>query len=132
MEARVSISLVGGKTVAVLTFAGTEFIGGSLSDGNYTLTVRAERAHDRWGRELDGDGNGAAGGDRSDAFFRLFGDSDGDRDVDRLDLGRFLSTFGLRAEDPGFLSYMDFNGDDRVNRIDLLAFADRFGTYLNP
>ena len=39
---------------------------------------------------LDGDGDGTAGGDRSDAFFRLYGDSDGDRDVDLRDLGRFL------------------------------------------
>ncbi len=53
--AQVSISLLGGKTVAVLTFAGSEFVGGSLADGSYTLTVRADRIHDRWGRELDGE-----------------------------------------------------------------------------
>src|SRR5207253_4614600 len=56
------ISILGGKTVAVLTFAGAEFIGGSLADGSYSLTIRAARVHDRWGRELDGDGNGSAGG----------------------------------------------------------------------
>src|SRR5262245_4487775 len=75
-------SMVGDKTVAVLTFAGSEFIGGSLADGRYTLTVHADRVHDRWGRALDGDGDGSAGGDLSDSFFRLFGDSDGDGDVD--------------------------------------------------
>src|SRR5439155_6498364 len=94
VDAQVSISLVGGKTVAVLTFAGTEFVGGSLADGGYTLTVRADRVHDRWGRELDGDGNGSAGGDRVDGFFRLFGDSDGDRDVDWQDRDLFRSAFG--------------------------------------
>jgi hypothetical protein len=126
------ISLVGGKTVAVLTFDGPEFVGGSLADGNYTLTVRADRVHDRWGGELDGDGDGSGGGNRADGFHRLFGDSDGDRDVDLADLGRFLSTFGRRAGDPGYLSYFDVNGDDRVGLIDLLAFARRFGTHLDP
>src|SRR5207253_10493838 len=63
------ISILGGKTVAVLTFVGTEFVGGSLADGSYTLTVRADGVHDRWGRELDGDGNGVAGGDHIESFF---------------------------------------------------------------
>src|SRR4029453_10763665 len=76
VDAQVSISMLGGKTTALLTFAGTQFVGGSLADGSYALTVNADRVHDRWGRELDGDGDGAAGGDRVDEFFRLFGDSD--------------------------------------------------------
>src|SRR5262249_24558522 len=46
---QINVSAVVGKTVAVLTFAGSEFFGGSLADGNYTLTVRAERVHDRYG-----------------------------------------------------------------------------------
>jgi hypothetical protein len=129
---RLDVSVVGGRTVAVLTFAGPEFVGGSLADGNYTLTVRADRVHDRWGRQLDGDGDGSAGGDHTDAFFRLYGDSDGDRDVDLRDLGRFLSTFGRRPGDPHYLAYFDVNGDDRVGVIDLEAFARRLGTHLDP
>src|SRR5712691_12391273 len=93
VDAQVSISLIGGKTVAVLTFTGSEFVGGSVADGSYTLTVRADHVHDRWGRELDGDGNGSSGGDRVDGFFRLFGDTDGDRDVDHADLDVMLSSF---------------------------------------
>ena len=69
--------------------------------------------HDRFGRELDGDGNGLPGGDRVDSFFRLFGDSDGDRDVDLADALRFLSTFGRRAGDSGFLGYFDIYGDEK-------------------
>src|SRR5205807_4962518 len=94
VNAQFATSLVGGKTVTVLTFTGSEFVGGSLADGSYTLTVRADHVHDRWGRELDGDGNGSAGGDRVDGFFRLFGDTDGDRDVDHADLDLMLSSFG--------------------------------------
>src|SRR5262249_49999384 len=32
---RLAVSVVGGRTVAVLTFAGPEFVGGSLADGQY-------------------------------------------------------------------------------------------------
>lgn len=130
--AQISISLVGGKTVAVLTFAGPEFVGGSLADGRYTLTVRADRVHDRWGRELDGDGDVHAGGDRVDEVFRLFGDSDGDRDVDVADLFRFLGSFGRRSGDPAYLAYFDFDGNGQVGLLDLLAFARRVGSRLQP
>lgn len=132
VNAHLNVSLVGGKTVVVLTFAGPEFVGGSLADGNYSLTVRADRVHDRWGGELDGDGNGAAGGDGSAAFFRLFGDSDGDRDVDVRDLTRFLGALGRRAGNPGYLWYFDVNGDDWVGVIDMAAFARHLGSHLDP
>src|SRR5438445_13332451 len=105
VNAQVSISMANGKTVAVLTFAGPEFVGGSLADGSYSLTVRADRVHDRFGRELDGDGDGLSGGDRVDGFFRLFGDSDGDRDVDWLDRDLFRSAFAKHAGEDGDLWY---------------------------
>jgi arylsulfate sulfotransferase len=129
VDARVSISLVAGKTVAVLTFAGPEFVGGSLADGSYTLTVLADRVHDRWGRELDGDGDGVAGGNRSDGFFRLFGDSDGDGDVDAQDRDRFRSTYGTTAGGVGYLWYFDFDGDGDVDGLDNGQFNRRFGQY---
>jgi hypothetical protein len=125
VDAQVSISLVGGKTVAVLTFAGTQFVGGSLADGSYSLTVRADRARDRWGRELDGDGNGSVGGDRVDGFFRLFGDTDGDRDVDHADLDLMLSSFGKSRDDAGFLWFLDYDGGGDVNGLDMAQFNQR-------
>jgi hypothetical protein len=127
VNAQFHISLVGGKTVAVLTFAGPEFVGGSLADGSYTLTVLADHVHDRWGRELDGDGDGTSGGDRVDNFFRLFGDSDGDRDVDQLDLARLLSTFRKHQGDAGFLWYFDYDGDGDVDGLDMAQFNHRRG-----
>src|SRR5262249_50955770 len=105
VDTRISISLENGKMVAVLTFTGPDVVGGSLADGSYTLTVLANRVHDRWGRELDGDGDGVAGGNRADSFFRLFGDSDGDRDVDWQDRDLFRSAFGKSATDVGYLWY---------------------------
>lgn len=129
VDARLSISLLNDKTVAELTFAGTEFIGGSLADGNYTLTVLADHVHDRWGRELDGDGDGSAGGDRADGFHRLFGDSDGDGDVDGIDRDRFRSAFGKSAGEAGYLWYFDFEGDGDVDGRDNGQFNRRFGKH---
>src|SRR5262249_27671960 len=59
VELTLAASVADGRTVAVVTFAGPDVVGGSLADGSYTLTVRADRVHDRWGRELDGDGDGS-------------------------------------------------------------------------
>jgi hypothetical protein len=129
---QLAVSVTGGKTVAVLTFAGAEFIGGSLADGNYQLRIRADRIHDRYGRELDGDADGTAGGDGNATFHRLFGDSDGDRDVDLIDAVRFLSTLGRQEGNSHYLWYFDFNGDDRVGLLDTVAFGIRLGTHLNP
>jgi hypothetical protein len=125
-------SVVDGRTVAALTFTGADVVGGSLADGNYTLSVRGDRVHDRWGRELDGDGNGLPSGDRTDAFFRLYGDSDGDGDVDRLDRDRFRSALHTTAGEPGYLWYFDFDGDGDVDSRDRGQFGRRFGTHLNP
>src|SRR5262249_13542794 len=125
VNAEFNISLVNGKTVAVLTFAGAEFVGGSLADGSYTLTVLAHHVHDRWGRELDGDGDGVSGGDRVDALFRLFGDSDGDGDVDHADLDVMLSSFLKSRGNTGFLWFLDYDGDGRVDGLDMAQFNQR-------
>jgi hypothetical protein len=132
VNAQISIALQGDRTVAVLTFAGPGFVGGSLADGNYALVVQADRVHDRFGRDLDGDADGIAGGDRTESFHRLFGDSDGDRDVDLFDAARFISTLGRREGDDRFLWYFDVNGDDRIGLLDTLAFGIRLGTHLKP
>jgi hypothetical protein len=129
VDARVRTSVVNGKTVAVLTFAGSEFVGGSLADETYTLAVLADHVHDRWGRELDGDGDGTAGGDRVDGFRRLFGDADGDGDVDDSDRGRFRAAFGTTAAEVGYLWYFDFDGDGDVDGRDNGQFNRRFGQY---
>lgn len=122
VHARLDISLLGGKSVAVLTFVGSEFIGGSLTDGSYTLTIRADRVHDRWGRELDGNADGAAGGNRVDSFARLFGDTDGDGDTDRADKDVMQDAFNTHRGDFGYLWYLDFNGDGVIGGLDNSQF----------
>ena len=67
----VSTQLINGKTVATLTFSGIGTTEGSLDDGNYSLTV-FDTITDAAGNQLDGDGNGSAGGNATDDFFRLY------------------------------------------------------------
>lgn len=129
VELNVSTSVTNGRTVAVLTVAEEDAAGGSLADGNYTLTVHADRVHDRWGRLLDGDGDGTAGGDGTFSFSRLFGDSDGDGDVDGLDRERFRAAFKTSVADAAYLWYFDFDGDGHVDGRDNGEFNRRFGQY---
>lgn len=121
---------VAGLTLSILVFTGEGVINGSLADGNYTLTIHGDRILDRGGRAVDGDLNGTPGGDHTTAFYRLFGDSDGDRDVDDEDSAAFASTFGLSAGDRGFLPYFDYDGDGRIDPQDRNQFRRRLGTVL--
>jgi hypothetical protein len=120
-------------TAATLTFTGAQIIGGSLQDGNYSLVMDSTKIHDATGGLLDGDGDGLSGGARAaDTFFRLFGDSDGDRDVDNLDLFHFRQAFGSASADANYKAYFDYDSDGDVDNLDLFHFRQRFGTTLAP
>ncbi|HTK73955.1 MAG TPA: dockerin type I domain-containing protein [Gemmataceae bacterium] len=111
------------QTVVRLTFSGalTNPWGKTttLSDGNYTLTVFSAQIQ-----------NGVQGGDNVTSFFRLFGDINGDRAVNGLDLTAFRNSFGSEPLDPPYAPYFDFNGDGAVNGLDLTAFRMYFGVIL--
>ena len=110
-----------------LTFAGAGIIGGSLADGHYALTIHGNLVHDGFGQALDGASTGVAGSDRTDTFFRLFGDADGDGVVDARDRDLFRSAFRTRAGDPGYLWCFDYDGDGCVDFGDLLQLLRRLG-----
>jgi autotransporter-associated beta strand protein len=128
----VSASVVGGRTVAVLTFSGADVVGGSLADGNYTLLIHGDRILDSAGGAFDAEGDGVAGGDRVDQFFRLFGDADGDRDVDRADHDLFRDAVHSELGDANYLAFFDFDGDGDVDNRDKKEFNRRLGTVLDP
>jgi hypothetical protein len=107
------------QTVAVLRPPG----GGSFPDGAYTLTIPAAEALDDTGNPLDGDSNGQPGGTYTFNFHRLFGDNDGDRDVDATDFAAFRQAFGVTTN-----LALDFDGDGDVDAADFAAFRVRFGT----
>ena len=128
----VNSSVVGGKTVAVLTFgSGGNLVidrangGNSLVDGNYELTIDAAQI-----AKVGGGPNMAAdytlGAAAADNFFRFFADQDGDRDTDASDLPAFGATFRKNSGDAGFDPLFDFEGDNDVDTGDLIQFGQRF------
>jgi hypothetical protein len=125
-DLQVASSVVNGKTVVVLTFRGRDIIGGSLPDGDYTLTIRGVRVHDAAGQALDGDGNGDEGSNHVDRFWRLFGDAEGNHEVDEADRELFRSAFGSHVGDPTYVSFLDFDGDGVIDRHDRREFQARF------
>jgi ELWxxDGT repeat protein len=137
VNVNVSSNVVGGKTVVLLTFSGSSVeTSGSLMDGNYQLTIRSDLVLDSYGQELDGDDDGVAGGDylfgetAADAFFRLFGDTDGDRDVDNMDAARLRGTMNKTAAQTGYLWFLDYNKDNVVNTVDNSQFLLRYAKKL--
>ena len=128
-----TLSVVGNKTQAVLTFSGALVdASGSLLDGNYTLTIIDTKITDGSGNVLDGDGDGVAGASTVDSFFRLYGDADGDRDVDLFDFATFRSAFGSSSGSPNFQAGMDQDGDGDIDLFDFAAFRSNFGAALPP
>ena len=95
-----------GAGPGVISRSGTGAAGNSLADGNYVLALNATQVR----------GNATFGndfGDRAaDSFFRMFGDSDGDGDVDSLDLiaMRRAALLAASAANP-YNAALDFNGD---------------------
>lgn len=128
------ISESNGKTVVEMTFdtsglSVTSF--GSLIDGDYRLTIDASLVTFQ-GIELDGDGNGTAGGnhviDATDGFFRKYGDRDGGGSVNLFDFAAFRSTYLKSPSDPDYIEELDSNGDDIINLFDFAAFRGNFGS----
>lgn len=130
----VALDISSGSTVATLTFAGNySEASGSLVDGNYQLTIDGSKIRSTInGMNLDVDGTGVAGGlylfgdEAADGFFRLFGDSDGDRDGDGQDYGRFGLSFLRSQGQSGFDAAFDSDGDGDVDGLDYSNFRRRF------
>jgi hypothetical protein len=125
-----SAAFPAGGSVVTLTFSGTftqpeDKTYHSLIDGKYLLTIDATQVSSAAGfGALDGDNNGVAGGNKTFELQRLFGDFDGDGDVDAADFAAFRAAFG--TNNPIF----DFDGDGDVDAADFAAFRARFGTSL--
>ncbi|WP_182864638.1 ELWxxDGT repeat protein [Stieleria mannarensis] len=124
-----------GQTIVELTFApgpsvitrdqaGTTGLLNSLADGNYQLTVRSTAVESlQTGLNLGGDF--VHGEQATDSFFRFYGDSDGDRDVDGQDYSHFGMTF-LRTSPGEYDPDLDFDGDGDVDGRDYGQFGLRF------
>ena len=85
------------------------------------MTLHSSTVHDSLDQPL-------SGGDVVLNFHRLFGDSDGDGDVDSTDLAAFRAAFLLRAGQAGYRACFDFNGDGVIDMTDYGQFRLRLGT----
>ncbi len=118
------------QTRALITFSGPTIVGGSLPDGEYRLRILADQIHAN-GLKLDGDQDGLAGGDfvfgsqDNDRFFRLFGDTNGDRSVNIFDLNEFRLAYGTGRSD------LDYDLNGIINIFDLNEFRRRYGSRLS-
>jgi hypothetical protein len=119
------------QTIAKLSWTGpiTEG-GGSLIDGNYTLTILGSQITGEGGMQLDGNGDGTPGGDNVSTLYRLFGDVNGDKAVDGFDLTAFRNAFGSVQGNASYVPFLDFNGDGAIDGADLTQFRNRFGVIL--
>lgn len=121
------------------TFAEIRFLNGAsthalvgqttLADGTYHLHFNAGAVLGSNGVEMSQDA--VFGDEATDRFFRLFGDSDGDGDVDGRDYGRFGLTFLKSASNAAFDAAFDFDGDGDVDGRDYGQFGLRFLTSVN-
>lgn len=98
----------------------------SLPDGLYKLTVFSAEVNGALG-QLDGNADGTPGDDfvlvgtAANKFFRLFGDADGDGDVDATDFGAMRAAFGTDS------LIFDYDGDGDVDAADFGMFRAHFG-----
>jgi hypothetical protein len=128
-----------GNTVVTISFDGSFTRGADsvLVDGNYQLTIAPEKVR-RAGTQLqlDGDGDGQAGGvyefgeQEADDFFALFADVNGDRQVNFIDFLQMRAAFNSAEGDGNYNPLFDFDHNGNVNFIDFLQFRNRFGTNL--
>ncbi len=115
---------VSGTEVTLAFTGGSVDLGGSLSDGRYTLTILGGQFT---GGGFDGNGDGTAGddyiliGSPANGLFRFFGDADGDGTVAASDCIPFRLSFG------GVNSIFDFENDGNVGASDFIQFRLRFG-----
>ncbi len=112
-----------GGTTWVVTFSGSGVSAGSIADGVYDITLD--------GMWVASQSTGVTVvTTRTDTFYRLFGDSNGDKKVDTTDSTAYSGTSGISNGGAGYLAYFDSNDDGTVDAAstDYTAFTSRSGT----
>ena len=64
-------------------------------------------------------------------FHRLFGDTNGSKNVNNADFGVFRNAYGRSTGQAGFDAAFDFDGNGTINTLDYGQFRNRFGKALN-
>jgi len=98
--------------------------GGSLGDGIYLMELDGERLTDAAGNPV------FLGAGTTATFHRLFGDVDGDRDVDFLDTFHFQRALNTSSGQSGFDSRFDADSNGVISGFDQAAFQKNYLTRL--
>lgn len=132
-EIEVTQSIENGKTIAQLRFRGPLVNAtDSLINGVYQLVSSDSNIRDGAGNSLDGDADGVPGAPRTDEFFRLFGDINGDRAVLLGDFSVFRSSFGSSVGDPSYRPQFDSDQNGMINLRDFAEMRASFGEDYRP
>jgi uncharacterized protein YvpB len=109
-----------GGTSVIITFTGPEVVAQSLLDGRYELKIT--------GSKVSSTASGATvDGDRIDQIIRIFGDADGDGDVDTSDLTLFYGARNSTTAGSNYRWYFDFESNGSIDNSDLTQFSKRSG-----
>lgn len=138
----VAVQDVDGRTEATITFEGRDGSAGrigtqGLIDGYYQMRIRASAVLSQSDPSLPlyedfvfGTDQGVV--DAADSFFRLFGDDDGDGDVDGQDFGAMVRAFPSDSASSQFDPLLDFDRDGDIDSRDLASLRIRLGKGLSP
>ncbi len=105
-----------GGTTWVLTFTDPSYIGGSLPDGAYEVSVSAAG--------VTGQGQNMAA-DQNFTFYRLYGDFEGTGAVNGDDFSQLVGLLGKATN--ASTSDVDFDGDGVISGADFSEFVARLG-----
>ena len=115
------------QTVVILTFNSSGWdtdSGGSLTDGNFLLTVAADKVHAQaGGNTYNMAANYRFGAAAADNFFRWFGAADGTRTGDLSDATALKTA---AAKPANYVPYLDFNHDGKIDSTDTTAFQQLY------
>jgi cytochrome c peroxidase len=96
----------------------------ALIDGNYQITLAGHLLL-RDGIPMGSDI--VFGDEQADGFYSFFGDTDGNRFVDDVDLAKFNATFGKSIGQPDYNALLDYDNNGVVNSVDQSQFQFRYG-----
>jgi hypothetical protein len=108
-----------------------------LNDGDYFLNTTASLVTDSQGHQLDGARTGSFGTNGHDEFWRLYGDANGDRNVDGEDTSFFRNSYNYAqthtdVDAQALLWFMDYDMNGIMDSNDVGQFNSRFNRHLNP
>ena len=103
----------------VLTFTGPAYRGGSLSNGDYNLTVHSALV-------TNADGGTLSGGDQTFLFYRLFGDFYGTGTVSFGDLLLLDQDYNAKVGSANYLWYMDPDDSGVIDFASLLFLSQDY------